>query len=414
MSSLAVALAASKQRQLIGAKTTESIDNTKAFPKTKNSIDVKPQSSSRLSSLQQYNQRHKGAEQLEDGIQKQRNHDYNRTEINEHEASLLHNEATNTRRKQGTKKGTNYAATSSPSTTTTVNDDIPQSPSEIVFLCNVPSDSDDDDDDDEDGKDETNQRSNRRRKNRRRKNRGGKKKGIIKDGDDTPTTTTGVSEMVFVCDIPSSSEDDDDRECNRIGNDVNNGGRNYTSLRGKGGQRGRGRDSIHNNPKFDKGRNISKGGRGDDNPRHNNVPAASQDHATKPTNNSGAMPTPWSARAREMAKNDTVDSSKQSNGAVPQAAPMPTPWSSRADSLKGNISSSSSSSSRGNNQSFHKQNYFSTKDVVPTRFTGISNQTSPATTNTTYNELTNNAAPLKLKSAIIKGRWADVDSDDSD
>ena len=114
-----------------------------------------------------------------------------------------------------------------------------------------------------------------------------------------------------------------------------------------------------------------------------------------------------------MAKNDTVDSSKQSNGAVPQAAPMPTPWSSRADSLKGNISSSSSST-RGNNQSFHKQNNFSTKDVVPTRFTGISNQTSPATTNTTYNELTNNAAPLKLKSAIIKGRWADVDSDDSD
>ena len=412
MSSLAVALAASKQQQLIGAKTTESID-TKDSPKTKNSIDVKPQSS-RLSSLQQYNQRNKEAEQLEDGIQKQQNYDYNRTEINEHEASLLHHKATNTRRrKQGTKKGTNYAATSSPSTTT-VNDDIPQSPSEIVFLCDVPSGSDDDDDDDdEDGKDETKQRS-VQSKNRRRKNRGGKKKGIIKDADGsivtTTTSNTGVSEMVFVCDIPSSSEDDD-RECNHIGNDVNNGGRNYTSLRGKGGQRGRGRDSLHNNPKFDKGRNISKEGRGNDNPRHNNVPAASQDHATKPTNNPGAMPTPWSARAREMAKNDSVDSSKQSNGAVPQAAPMPTPWSSRADSLKGNISSSSSS--RGNNQSFHKQNIFSTKDVVPTRFTGISNQTLPATTNTTYNELTN-AAPLKLKSAIIKGRWADVDSDDSD
>ena len=407
MSSLAVALAASKQQQLIGAKTTESID-TKASPKTKNSIDVKPQSS-RLSSLQQYNQRNKEAEQLEDGIRKQRNYDYNRTEIKEHEASLLHNnKATNTRRKRGTKKGTNYAATSSPSTTT-VNDDIPQSPSEIVFLCDVPSGSDDDD---EDCKDETKQRS-VQSKNPRRKNRGGKKEGIVEDGDDTPTKTTGVSEMVFVCDIPSSSEDDD-RECNRIGNDVNNGGRNYTSLRGKGGQRGRGRDSLHNNPKFDKGRNISKGGRGDDNPRHNNVPAASQDHATKPTNNPGAMPTPWSARAREMAKNDTVDSGKQSNGAVPQAVPMPTPWSSRADSLKGNISSSSSSSSRGNNQSFHKQNNCSAKDVVPTRFTGISNQTLPATTNTTDNELTNNAAPLKLKSAIIKGRWADVDSDDSD
>jgi hypothetical protein len=40
--------------------------------------------------------------------------------------------------------------------------------------------------------------------------------------------------------------------------------------------------------------------------------------------------------------------------------------------------------------------------------------TLPAATNASDNELTTTAAPLELRSTIIKGRWADVDSDDSD
>ena len=207
-----------------------------------------------------------------------------------------------------------------------------------------------------------------------------------------------MGEMVFICDIPSSSnssnDEEDDRECNRIvdaNNDsrYNNNSRNNHKDRGKGGQRRNDKDSRFKNPKVDVGRNVSKGGRGNADPRRNNIiPASSQDHAAEHKNsNPGIMPTPWSARAREeMAKP-------------------------RAESMKSNISSSSTRGDN-NNQGFHKQN--TPVNVVPTRSTGTSNQTLSATTNTTEdNELTN-AAPIKLKSTIIKGRWADVDSDDSD
>jgi hypothetical protein len=419
MSSLAAALAASKQQQLIGGAketTTESIDTTKAdssrLKANNNTINLKQPQSSRLSSLQQYNQRYKAAEN---------NGQY------DVDAPLPPHRATNARRRRGTTKGpANDGRTSS--STAKANDDISKSPSEIVFICDVPSDSDDDNDD---GNGEINQRSVQSKNNSRRKKKGGKTKGIIEAAVDgsiiatSTTSTTGVGEMVFLCDIPSSSnssnDEDDDRECNRIGDANsdsrinNNNSRNNHKDRGKGGQRRNDKDSRFNNAKVDVGRNASKGGRGNDDPRRNNIiPASSQDHAAEHKNNNpGIMPTPWSARAREeMAKNDTGNNSKHNVAAGPQAA-MPTPWSSHhAESMKSNISSSTSRGDN-NNQGFHKQD--TPVNVVPTICTtGTSNQTLSATTITTEeNELTA-AAPMKLKSTIIEGRWADVDSDDSD
>lgn len=409
MSSLAAALAASKQLQLIGAKSTEFIDTEadSSLEANSNIIHLKPPHSSRLSSLQQQcNQRNKEVGQLEGKIQKQQIiYNDNRTE-NEHEKPLpTHNEATNARRRRGTKKGTNDDPTSS--LLATANGDVPKS-SEIVFLCDVPSDDGNTDGYYHDG--ETKNRRLVKSKNSRRKKWRGRNKGIIEDGHGgIAAATTGVGEIVFVCDIPSSSDsindEDDDRECGAVNNDShnnNNNSRHHHEKHGRnrdrgnnGGQSRSDRDNPLNNPV----RSVSRGGRGNDQRQHSNT---SQNHAAKhEDNNPGIKPTPWSAKAREMAKNDTGNNSKQYNrtGPPPQAA-MPTRWSSRAKS-----NTSSSSSRAKNNQGF--------VNVVPTRCTDTSNQTLPATTDTTENELTT-AAPLKLKSTIIKGRWADVDSDDSD
>lgn len=367
MSSLAAALAALKQNQYI--KTTETKDaKAESSLEANSNIHLKSQHSSRLSSLQQYNLRNIEEGQLEGKLKKQQIHYDNRAE-KEHEKSLpTHSKATSARRRRGTKKGTNDDIRSS--LLATANDHVPKS-SETVFLCDVPSDSDDNDD----GRLV-------KSKNSRRKKRGGENKGIIEDGhgEIAAAATTGVGEMVFVCDIPSS--------CGAVNNDRrnNNNSRHHHDFHGNrdlgnGGQRRSDRDNPLNNT----GRSVSRGGRGNDQ-RHSNT---SQDHAAKHRdNNSGIKPTPWSARAPD---NDTGNN-----------------CSSRAECWKSNISSSSSRVN--NNQGFHKQ--YTPVNDVPTRCTDTSNQTLPATTDTRENELAT-TGHMKLKSTIIK-RWADVDSDDSD
>ena len=306
-----------------------------------------------------------------------------------------------------------------------------------------------------------------------------------------------TGQIVFVCDIPSDSDgdgdyrdggdgnfDDDDRgdvadeggECEIEVDDLDfnvvmtmegcqkNTARNRgKGDRGKGGSRddrssqgppfaGRGGDRgalMHGTPGRDNnskcgGINLRRGnnkslGDGGKNRHIPNLPV-----------NPGAMPTPWSIRAQATKNNNDLGISKQgadasrgrnlgsgntttakvdrSTGghiANPPANPSstPTPWSARAEAMKNNdaCDKSTRKQSRDNDAraGLHPRNHCPTGGTSSReRISSGAPHPNPtiASANTViesgYGKEPAASSAIKLESTAIKGRWADEDSDD--
>jgi hypothetical protein len=363
---------------------------------------------------------------------------------------------------------------------------------QIVFVCDIPSDGDDDDGDCKDCADDYDgARPTKPAKRRGRKNRGKAPTSSVKISDNSP------GEIVFVCDIPSDSDgdgdyrdggdgnfDDDDRgdvadeggECEIEVDDLDfnvvmtmegcqkNTARNRgKGDRGKGGSRddrssqgppfaGRGGDRgalMHGTPGRDNnskcgGINLRRGnnkslGDGGKNRHIPNLPV-----------NPGAMPTPWSIRAQATKNNNDLGISKQgadasrgrnlgsgntttakvdrSTGghiANPPANPSstPTPWSARAEAMKNNdaCDKSTRKQSRDNDAraGLHPRNHCPTGGTSSReRISSGAPHPNPtiASANTViesgYGKEPAASSAIKLESTAIKGRWADEDSDD--
>jgi hypothetical protein len=224
--------------------------------------------------------------------------------------------------KRGNKKGANDM-------TPVKSDDI--AAGEIVFVCDIPSDSDNDDGDCRDYADD-----NDGRRTKSVKRRGRKKKAKAPTPIKIADNSTG--EIVFVCDIPSDSDDcvdECDGDCRDGGSKNNNSRSRGSGDRGKGGRSGRDNQGLQLADRGeDKGALIyGKSGHGDNakcggkNLRRGNneslVDGCKDRHIPNPPVSPSSMPTPWSIRAQATKSNNDTSS-------------MPTPWSIRAQATKSN------------------------------------------------------------------------------
>ena len=308
-------------------------------------------------------------------------------------------------------------------------------------------------------------------------NRKGKKKRGAQSTSQNNCNNADDEAIVFVCDIPSDSDDSDyidecdgvdgdgdfedddyvdddggngidhadleEGECDSDsdsdidvvvimdGLDINNtqnasqGGREMRGKGDRGGGRGgrgnrneqgnnkaggRGRDKVeqpkHQNNAREKDRrgnadNYEKDRRGGRDFRSGNINKRGEGASakpTQPTTSSGLMPTPWSTRGHAV-KNQTDNRNQNQHSSRKQH--------SRNDNrAHGGRHSGDSFPARDNRQhrDNHRQNPPSTSTPKPSF--------APASTLTKPDKLDVPAAPVKFESAAIKGRWADEDSDD--
>jgi hypothetical protein len=383
-SSLAAALAASKKGGPAAANA--SVKNEDEYPSSRPSslqqhVQKKDDAVSRLSTLKQHNEKKDDVKRDERETtttkgqrEKMKKHDGTSNNNHKKDSDKIKDPAQREKTppnegyknpddeggaKPTTKRGKKKEAKVSPQAK---NYDI--ATGQIVFVCDIPSDGDDDDGD---CKDYANVydggRSNTSAKRRGRRKRAKAPTPPVKIADNT------TGEIVFLCDIPSDSDDnedecdrdysddgdgnldDDDRgdgadeegECesvvddlernvvvmtddrqkntarNRGNGDRGNGGRSGRDDRssqgpqvaGRGGDRGalmhgtpgRGNNAKCGGTNVRRGNNESLGDGGKDRHIHN-LPV-----------NPGAMPTPWSIRAQATKNNNDAGIYKQGDGA---------------------------------------------------------------------------------------------------
>lgn len=188
------------------------------------------------------------------------------------------------------------------------------------------------------------------------------------------TDVAAAEEIVFVCDIPSDSEEELDFETLQI-SDHKSGGR----IRGNRGSSNQ-RDRI---------KSDGRGGRNNHGGRLNvNASRRLIGHAL------GTRLNTPSSNGRES------NQSRLNTGVRNNPGAMPTPWSKKAQEMK----NETSNNSRNGKQTKRMSNEDNGRD---TTFQPFVKDTQP----------TNSEIPVvarKLESAKIKGRWADEDSSDDE
>ena len=259
----------------------------------------------------------------------------------------------------------------------------------VVFVCDIPSDSDDDGNcitkeelrnvDEAEYLDNHRIKSTKKRGGKKKKGQSNNKTATILDADIINTPST--SEVVFLCDIPSDNSDND-----AIDNDKNVGLDN--NMRGKRGEKGM---PLHNNSgRRNDARNTSRATSRTSNRNTTTVSiggGGSNDRCTAdslPTISTGLMPTPWSTR-QQAIKHNGIDN--------------------RNTNL--HTKDSSRPNTNLNTKGMRSRNSFPTQErrSLPVRVNNCNPTPSSVTTATCPQ------SSFKLESTVLKGRWADEDSD---
>ncbi|KAL3762325.1 hypothetical protein ACHAW5_006325 [Stephanodiscus triporus] len=437
-SSLAAALAATKKGGPAAVNTSG------------NNEDESP---SRPSSLQLHNQKKDGMKRVEretvtkgprEKIKKHQGNTHNddddqreKTPPKKGDKNLDIEGSSKSNIKRGNKKG-------SKDTSPVKSNDV--AAGEIVFVCDIPSDSDNDDGVCRDYADD-----NDRGRTKSVKRRGRRKKAKAPTPIKIADNSTG--EIVFVCDIPSDSDDcvaECDGDC-RDGGSKNNNSRSRGSGGGRSGRDNQGLqladrgESGHGDNAKSGGKNLRKGN------KESLVDGCKDRQIFNPPVSPSSMPTPWSIRAQGTKNNNDTGISTQGGGARSggmnlrsgnitttkgdrsndryitnppgNSSSMPTPWSARADAMKNNdgCDKSTRKQSRDNDARAgrHPRDHFPCKGMISReRITsGAPNPTPTVTPANTVIKSGNEKelaafSDIKLESTAIKGRWADEDSDD--
>ena len=287
----------------------------------------------------------------------------------------------------------------------------------VVFVCDIPSDSDDEVVDNckaelgssvdnghqnNNGRKETNKKRGDRKKNRR--------SNTNANARATDMNSPSMSEIVFLCDIPSDDSDDDGNNNNNNNRKNHREHRNNrreedTQHRGRGRGRGEKDVAVH---KVNSRNDDTRLGGGVPS-RTGNINAASptkgneRSHdqcSTTPlpiTTSTGLMPTPWSTRAQGMKNNGTENRTTD-----PHIRHNNRPGS-RTDRHSTDISSAQEWRSPIRHD-----------DSIPTPSSSVVARATSQKNSTTTDSKGAAATPVKLEPTVLKGRWADEDSDSDD
>ncbi|KAL7438056.1 hypothetical protein ACHAXH_003989 [Discostella pseudostelligera] len=280
----------------------------------------------------------------------------------------------------------------------------------VVFVCHIPSDSDDEVVDNckaqlgssvDDGRqNNTGKKVTNKKRGDRKKNRRSNANANASDSD--IINSPAMSEVVFLCDIPSDDSDDDDDNKNKINHRDH---RNDTRYRGRGRGRGRGEKDVavrnvnsrNDDIRHSGGVPSRTGNINSASPTKGNERIPDRSSTTPlPTTSTGLMPTPWSTRAQGMKNNGTEN--RTTNPHIRH--------NNRPDSHSDRQSTDRSSAQEWRSPIMHD-------DSNPTPSSSVGRASTQKNSTTTVCKGAA-ATPIKLEPTVLKGRWADEDSESDD
>lgn len=267
----------------------------------------------------------------------------------------------------------------------------------VVFICEIPSDSDGDDEggvdhsieeleiDDNCGERNVEGGESKKKRGVRKK----KGRHNVNARDSVAIASPCTSEFVFLCDIPSDDSNDDNNHKidHRNHSHTHNRLEDNTRQRGRENS-GRRKDAVARNISGRKTDDLTS--RSDDiiNATHStqgNVRSRDQCRVgPNPPVGTGSMPTPWSTRAQTMNKNriDNVTTNQQS---------------------------------RQNNRPASHSNMHSTDFCTAKVWKSpVRHDASTQNNSTSSDSAVAAAEPVQLEPTVLKGRWADEDSNSDD